>query len=806
MQTVIVGAIIIQKAKKEKNVKRRFLLLITLILTLCLTISCLSGCDIFGGKEDTDGDGVIHLYSAFTPNEKKLYTDTVGEVIPFIENSEYYVDTYTLEFDDYYEKGVSFQSIGNSNEEFENYLKAFDSYIMYETERDQHGDTWYYFTTEKGCYIDVCYYLISGDRCVDVYIYIICEYEDNGNTDSDNNQGGNTDNDNQGGSNDGGNDSGNSGNQGGNDSGNSGNVSYAYTDFTSAEKELIRNFLGTLIPFVPTNEYYVEEYYDEYYEMDCLCYYSFGNTEEDFTAFMLSFDGYELVDSYEDEENDTWYCLEKGDVYVEMAYYTYEGDDVIDVYIYYTGDNSGSGDSGSDSGNQGGSNGGSSSGGSSSDYDVITNEGAGLPTGTDGIFNVDFTDATNVKDVTDQGYYLDGCPTVGSPAVLVIPVEFSDATASSKGCQISKIVTAFTGKAGSTDYYSVDEYYYISSYGKLDLDITVLDQWFKPQYSSSYYAELVDSDGYFIGDQVIMDEALAYLEVKMDLSDFDSDGNGIIDAVVLVNTLEVGEDDFHWAYRYWNYYVDDQGYYYEYDGVSANDYLWASYYFLHEGYDEDGEVYYDSSIMNTYTFIHEFGHILGVDDYYDTSNAGNHPLENCDVMDSMVGDHNPYSKFNLGWITTSRLVTTNSSITLTLDSFTETGDSIIIANNWDETLGAYQEYYVIIYYTMTGLNGGDAGYFSRDGIVVYHVNSSLYSEEYEGETYYDVFNTNTDPSDQYGTEDNLIEFVKSAEGNFTYVEGDYMPSVTDDLGNKLGYSFTVDSIGENGATITVTAK
>ena len=540
--------------------------------------------------------------------------------------------------------------------------------------------------------------------------------------------------------------------------------------------------------------------------MDCLCYYSFGNTEEDFTAFMLSFDGYELVDSYEDEENDTWYCLEKGDVYVEMAYYTYEGDDVIDVYIYYTGDNGGSGDSGSDSGNQGGSNGGSSSGGSSSDYDVITNEGAGLPTGTDGIFNVDFTDATNVKDVTDQGYYLDGCPTVGSPAVLVIPVEFSDATASSKGCQISKIVTAFTGKAGSTDYYSVDEYYYISSYGKLDLDITVLDQWFKPQYSSSYYAELVDSDGYFIGDQVIMDEALAYLEVKMDLSDFDSDGNGIIDAVVLVNTLEVGEDDFHWAYRYWNYYVDDQGYYYEYDGVSANDYLWASYYFLHEGYDEDGEVYYDSSIMNTYTFIHEFGHILGVDDYYDTSNAGNHPLENCDVMDSMVGDHNPYSKFNLGWITTSRLVTTNSSITLTLDSFTETGDSIIIANNWDETLGAYQEYYVIIYYTMTGLNGGDAGYFSRDGIVVYHVNSSLYSEEYEGETYYDVFNTNTDPSDQYGTEDNLIEFVKSAEGNFTYVEGDYMPSVTDDLGNKLGYSFTVDSIGENGATITVTAK
>ena len=176
------------------------------------------------------------------------------------------------------------------------------------------------------------------------------------------------------------------------------------------------------------------------------------------------------------------------------------------------------------------------------------------------------------------------------------------------------------------------------------------------------------------------------------------------------------------------------------------------------------------------------------------------------MMDGMTGDHNPYTKFNLGWITTSKLVTTNTSLTLTLNSFTETGDSIIIANNWDDSLGAYQEYYVIVYYTMTGLNGGDAGYFSRDGIIVYHVNSSLYREEYEGEIYYDVFNTNTDPSDQYGTEDNLIEFVKSAEGNFTFAEGDSLPSVTDDQGGKLGYTFTVDSIDGDGATITITKR
>jgi hypothetical protein len=175
-------------------------------------------------------------------------------------------------------------------------------------------------------------------------------------------------------------------------------------------------------------------------------------------------------------------------------------------------------------------------------------------------------------------------------------------------------------------------------------------------------------------------------------------------------------------------------------------------------------------------------------------------------MDSMTGDHNAYTKFNLGWITTSRLVVTGSSVTLTLEDFSKGGDTIIIANNWDDSLGAYQEYYVLFYYKNTGLNGGDAGYFARDGVIVYHVNASLYSEVYDGETYYDVYNNNTDPSDQYGTEDNLIEFVKSANDTFTYVVGDTLPSVTDDQGNTLGYTFTVDSITENYATITFTAK
>ena len=303
-----------------------------------------------------------------------------------------------------------------------------------------------------------------------------------------------------------------------------------------------------------------------------------------------------------------------------------------------------------------------------------------------------------------------------------------------------------------------------------------------------------------------MDEALAYLSTIMDLSKFDSDNNGTIDAVVLINTLEIDSDtNFTWAFRYWNLYTDSDGYYYEYDGVSANDYLWASYQFLYEA--EDGLSFDDTSAMNPFTFIHEFGHVLGADDYYDTAGI-NDPMDRYDVMASMSGDHNAFTKFNYGWLTTSRLVVTDSSVTLTLEDFAKNGDTIIIANSWDEKLGAYQEYYIVVYYTSNGLNDPDVGggYFSRDGIVVYHINANLCTEDYDGEIHYNIYNNNTNYSDEYGTKNNLIEFVLSGNDTYTYIVGDTLPTVIDDNGITLGYTFTVDDINGEYATLTFTKR
>lgn len=574
---------------------------------------------------------------------------------------------------------------------------------------------------------------------------------------------------------------------------------YTYTDFKASEKTLFNTYIGEVIPFLPNDEYYVEGYYEETDYENGMCFYTVGNTNDEYLDYLslIEASGYEFLETYVDDEyGDTWYCYSKNDdIYIDVTYYTDSGYNVMELYVYSA--------TLSSDGEGGGS---TDDSGSSDNSDLLTNDGKGLPSSQNGVYNVDFTDAT-VKSVADQGYYLGGCPTVGSPAVLVIPVEFSDALAKNTHITIDKLNKIFNGNAGETDYYSLNHYYYASSYGKLDLDITVIGEWFKPQYTSSYYmSQTIDYYGTDteIGDQMILNEALAYYSRTMDLSKYDTDNNGMIDAVILVNTLDIdSETNFNWAYRYWNIYTDTDGNCYEYDNVSANDYIWMSGNFIFESMTDSSFDNYSN--MSTYTFIHEFGHILGADDYYDTSySSDSDPVDGYDVMSAMLGDHNAYSKFNYGWITSSRLVVTESSVTLTLDSFTESGDTIILANNWDSTLGAYQEYYVVVYYTNDGLNSGDGGYFEDEGILVYHVNSTLFSEVQNGETYYDVYNNNTDPSDEYGTENNLIEYVKTSSGDFVYTQGDSLPTTYDDGGNKLGYSFTVDSISGDTATLTFT--
>ena len=112
----------------------------------------------------------------------------------------------------------------------------------------------------------------------------------------------------------------------------------------------------------------------------------------------------------------------------------------------------------------------------------------------------------------------------------------------------------------------------------------------------------------------------------------------------------------------------------------------------------------------------------------------------------------------------------------------------------------FQEYYIVTYYNNTSLNENKE-LVSSPSVVVYHINACLTVENSEGQDYTMIYNTNTDASDEdYGTVGNLIEFVENGE-SISYLEGDSLQNVVDDYGNNLAYTFKVDNITNEKATI-----
>ena len=757
-----------------------------------------------GDSGNTGGNTPSYTYTDFSANEKTLFNNYFGFVIPFIPNNEYYVEEYEFVG----EEGLNFYTIGNSQSDFDTFRNVLTSsgYVADGTEQDEYGDTWYFYLKGE-VYIDASFYTITdgdypGDY-IDIYVYVLTE-------DSDNTGGG----------------SGDSGEEEPSNPGTqvpvkkyekitssltdwSGNYLIVYEegnlafDGSLATLDAVSNTFNVTISnnsidwseAVQAKSFTIEKLSSGYSIKSASGYY-IGNTSDSNKILSSTSTQYTNTISLDNEsikivgQGNSVLRFNSATDQNRFRYYksgTYSSQQAIQLYKLTE---STTGEGGNAEGNL-------------------------TPTGD--VTTVDFNSSkVTFKNKNDINYYEYGCPTMNdgtnSPKVLVIPVEFSDVTAQSKGYTIEGVKNAFLPKSetnATLDYYSVYDYFYASSYGKLSLDITVCDSWFKPQYASTYYASYTEMDGqdeYFMGDQLVIDEALAYLSQTMDLSKFDSDNDQVIDAVVIINTLDIDPNtDINWAYQYYNYLTDDEGYYYEYDGVSANTYLWAQYGFLHD--DGNSEDYSGlANPTNTYTFIHEFSHVLGADDYYDYSDLGNHPLNGYDIMDSSTADHNPFTKMHYGWISASKVITATSSVTVDLNAFEETGDTIIIANNYDETKGVYQEYWLICYYNNTGLNESPYGLFEETGIVVYHVNATLTSEVYEGETYYYFANSNSDASHEYGTVNNLIEFVKNGN-DYVYTVGDSLSStIKDDNNVKVPYTFTVDSIDSTKATLTFTVN
>lgn len=324
-------------------------------------------------------------------------------------------------------------------------------------------------------------------------------------------------------------------------------------------------------------------------------------------------------------------------------------------------------------------------------------------------------------------------PSLGKTRMLVVPVivtgynkEDSDKTGFENGKYNTTILDekktvsvdwanlikeGFKGDSSSTGYESVKSFYEKSSYGKLEIEPFV-SQVFSTTKTYSQLVSLIKEDknnSPKAATDEIVSEVMNYFfkgtNPIYNIADFDSNKDGILDGLWLVYDVPTNVDEKNNNGLFWAFTTA-----YGKSDVQVSSYCWASKWFLTEGISAK-EPYIDANnnlLADSHTFIHETGHMMGLNDYYDTSTDSNRsPAGALLMMDHNVFDQDPYSKYLLGWIDPKHIRLDNFATTLTLEPFEDNGDALVIdlPNN---TGWVGEQYLILSYWTPTGLNEKDA--------------------------------------------------------------------------------------------------
>ena len=435
--------------------------------------------------------------------------------------------------------------------------------------------------------------------------------------------------------------------------------------------------------------------------------------------------------------------------------------------------------------------------------------------------------AYTFKDVHKLIYGEDGyMPSVGDVNILVVPIKFRDIYTSKSNLEKYHTDLERTFFGTDTGYESLSSYYKKSSYGKLNISGTVLD-WYTPTESSTYYENVYSNSQKNISKQLaeLAMEAIYANGKDLDLSKYDYDKDGILDGVYLVcNKIQQKYESLYWSWV--TYYSGSK---------KVNDYkiyqiMWSNVCFM---YKDDFYNDVKGNTLNAITFIHETGHMMGCDDFYDYSpneykdsifgsklskegDGCNLGAGSFDMMDSNVGDHCANTKLLFGWIT-PYVVT--KDITIELNKFSTTGDAIIVAPSFDYESGNLSEYFIIEYYDHDGLanqNIFDNRGYTESGIRIYHVNSRVaYNNDYWSIFEYDnsyekhAFLTLISKENNKKGKTDFIESDKTATNDSLFKENDvFIPINNNEYVNKLllNVEIKINKVTEESANITITFK
>lgn len=242
-------------------------------------------------------------------------------------------------------------------------------------------------------------------------------------------------------------------------------------------------------------------------------------------------------------------------------------------------------------------------------------------------------------------------PLTGSPKSLVILVSFQD-----NNFVTSTPQTAFTNLLNQSKYStnggtgSAKDYFHDSSMGVFNPQFDVVGP-YKLANDMSYYGKNDTDDSDTNPRQMVIDACKA-ASADVDFSQYDTDGDGIVDNVFIYyagyNEAEGGPANSVWPHR-WTL----ADYSTVVDGKIIFDYACTSELRGNSG----------SNMCGVGTFCHEFGHVLGLPDYYVTSGTEHHTLSEWNVMDygpylnngRTPPAYSAFDRFFLNWLTPTEL-------------------------------------------------------------------------------------------------------------------------------------------------------
>ncbi|MFW6268001.1 MAG: M6 family metalloprotease domain-containing protein, partial [Marinilabiliaceae bacterium] len=295
-------------------------------------------------------------------------------------------------------------------------------------------------------------------------------------------------------------------------------------------------------------------------------------------------------------------------------------------------------------------------------------------------------------------------PSEGEPNLLVILANFND----TQSTYSTNDFDAFMNEAGYEGTGSFKDYYEEVSGGKLTVNSTVT-QWVQVPEDHDYYGP-EEKWGEFA-----LQAVQAAADAGVDFSRFDNDGDGVVEGVAIIHQ-GAGEEVTADANDIWSH-----SYSFSSSGVEESERTFDGV--VVDQYTVQPEWRTNAAEMNTIGVIsHEFGHNLGLIDFYDVDEEHYEGTGVWDIMaagayngsptGSQPAHHNPFSKNELNWVD---VTTIEEAGNITLEPVYNEGQVLRVNSPVDN------EYLLLENRQKTGFDSELPG----PGMLIYHVDGNL---------------------------------------------------------------------------------